>query len=96
MDYGNILQYFFVRDPKAIITLLEEQLKLKLKGTCSIFYHLGCGLLKDDKNIICMASKKYTEKMIDEYTHMFNKISPSKYKSPLEKGDHPELDIIDS
>ena len=32
---------FVVRDPKTIITLLEEKYKYKLKCTGSIFYHLG-------------------------------------------------------
>ena len=39
-----------------------------------------------------MAPKKYIEKMNDGYRNMFNKKPSSKYKSPLEKGDHPELD----
>ena len=39
-----------------------------------------------------MAPKKYIKKMIGGYTHMLNKKPSSKYKSPLEKGDHPDLD----
>ena len=31
--------------------------------------------------------------MIEGYKKMFNKKPSAKYKSPLEKEDHPELDI---
>ena len=42
-----------------------------------------------------MIPKKYIEKMIDGYTNICNKKPSSKYKSALEKGDHPEIDIIE-
>ena len=42
-----------------------------------------------------MDPKKYVEKTNDGYTHMFNKKPSSKYNSPLEKGDYPELDTTD-
>ena len=42
-----------------------------------------------------MAPKKHIEKMNDGYTNIFNKKPSSKYKSPLKKGDHPELDTTE-
>ena len=33
--------------------------------------------------------------MIDGYKHMFDKKPSTTYKSPLEKGYHPELDITE-
>ena len=33
--------------------------------------------------------------MFDGYTKMFDKKPSTKYKSPLEKGCHPELDITE-
>ena len=42
-----------------------------------------------------MAPKKYIEKMNNGYKNMFNKKPSSKYKSPLEKGDHPEVDTTE-
>ena len=56
---------FVVRDPKAIITLLDEKYNYKLKDTGSILYHLGCDLFRDDEDIVCMDPKKYTEKIND-------------------------------
>ena len=40
------------------------------------------------------APKKYIEKMLDNYQHLFGE-APRQVKSPLEKGDHPELDTSD-
>ena len=42
-----------------------------------------------------MAPRKYIDRMIDGYKNMFNEKPPSNYKSPLEKGDHPELNNIE-
>ena len=42
-----------------------------------------------------MAPKKYIEKMIGAYTHIFDKKLPSKYKPPLETWDYPELDTTE-
>ena len=40
-----------------------------------------------------MTPRKYIENLIDGYKNMFNeKKIPSNFKSPLEKGDPPELD----
>ena len=41
------------------------------------------------------APKKYIEKTIDGYTRIFNHKPSTKYKSPLEKGDHPDRDTIE-
>ena len=62
--WGYILVYvdnlhFVMRDSKAIITLLKEKYKYKLKGTCSISYHLGCDFFRDDEDVLCMTPKKY-------------------------------------
>jgi hypothetical protein len=39
-----------------------------------------------------MAPKKYIEKMMMGYKQMFGEKRSTKVHSPLEKGDHPELD----
>ena len=39
-----------------------------------------------------MAPCKYIDKMIDGYFNMFGEKPRTRYSSPLEKGDHPELD----
>jgi hypothetical protein len=42
--------------------------------------------------IVHMAPKKYIEKMMMGYEQMFGEKLSTKVHSPLEKGDHPELD----
>ena len=77
---------FFVREPKTIITLLEENYKYKLKGIGIISYSLGCDFFRDDQGILRMAPKKFIEKTISGFKHLFNKKLSIKYKSPLERG----------
>jgi len=55
------------RDPKAITTELEDKYKFKLKGTGPIEFHLGCDFFRDEDGILCMAPKKYIEKMVSTF-----------------------------
>jgi hypothetical protein len=79
------------RRPKKIVTHLEGVHKFKLKGTGPIHFHLGCDYFKDPEGLLCYGPKKYIRKLIDEYEREFGE-KPRSYSSPLEKGDHPELD----
>ena len=45
--------------------------------------------------MLCMAPKKYIEKMVANYEKLFGTKPMHNISSPLEKGDHPELDISD-
>ena len=72
--------------------VLETKHSFKLKGTGPIEFHLGCDFFRDEEGILCMAPKKYIEKMIMSYETMFGEKPSTKVHSPLEKGDHPELD----
>jgi hypothetical protein len=74
---------------------LEKKHKFKLKGTKTLAFHLGCAFFRDDKGILCMAPKQYIEKMMMGYEQMFGEKPLSKVHSPLEKGDHPELDTLE-
>jgi hypothetical protein len=65
------------------------QHKVKLKGTGTVAFHLGCNFFCDDKGILCMAPKKKVEKMTMGYKQMFGEKPSTKVHSPLEKGDPP-------
>ena len=80
------------KDPAAIIKCLEEVHNFKLKGSGKLDYHLGCNFFRDDDGVLCMGPKKYIERMIDNYVRMFGCKPKQNVSSPLEKGDHPELD----
>ena len=79
-------------DPQSIINQLETEHKLKLKGARLINYHLGCNFFQDKNNTLCMAAKKYVDKLINTYFRLFRSKPKTNISSPLEHGDHPELD----
>ena len=83
---------FVVRKPKEFVRELENKYKYRLKGTGSILFHLGCDFFRDEDGTLCIAPRKYIDRMIDRYKNMFGEKPRTCYKSPLEKGDHPELD----
>ena len=56
-------------------------------------FHLRYGFVRDRDNAIYMAPKKYINKRIDGYRNMFEEIPLTKFKSPIEKKEHPELDV---
>jgi hypothetical protein len=71
---------------------LEEQHQFKLMSTG---YHLGCNYFLDDNGTLCFGPRKYIEKMIEQYEWMFGSSRKEYTTSPLEKGDHPEIDTSD-
>ena len=79
-------------NPQAIIKLLTEKHKFKLKGTGSIAYHLGMDFYRDQDGTLCIAPKKYVEKLIDNFERLFGHKPTTNVTSPIEKGDHPETD----
>ncbi len=83
------------RDPKNITNELQSKYKFKLKGTGPISYHLGCGFYRDSTGTSCMAPKQYIDRMINAYEQLFGCKPKTTYSSPLEQGDHPELDTFD-
>ena len=79
------------KDPKAIVDVLLNDHKFKLKGTGEVSYHLGCDFYRDKDGVLCFAPRKYIEKMLANYERIYG-CEPKKSTSPLTKGDHPELD----
>jgi len=86
------------RNPQGIIDELSDGKKnsFKLKGTGPITFHLGCDYFRDETGTLCFGPKKYIERMICTYEQMFGcKPKQTGCSSPLEHGDHPELDTTD-
>ena len=54
--------------------------------------HLGCDFGRDDDGALHFAPRKCIEKMIDCHVNMIGSNPKLNVISPLEKGDHPELD----
>jgi hypothetical protein len=77
--------------PQELIDLLREKFKYKIKGEGPISYHLGCDYFRDEDGTLVQQPRKYIEKMMVDYKTMFGEL-PKEESSPLEQGDHPELD----
>jgi hypothetical protein len=52
---------------------------------------LGCDYFREKYGTLCYEPKKYIGKIVDQYEKMFG-YKPREYTSPLDKGDHPEVD----
>ena len=83
------------RDPKDIVDTLMNKCNFKLKGTGQISYHLGMDFFRDEEGVLCFAPKKYVQKMMDSHVRMCGSKPVQNVSSPLEHGDHPELDDSD-
>jgi Reverse transcriptase (RNA-dependent DNA polymerase) len=98
---GNLYEYIAVyvddlaiamKNPKELIDILEKQHKFKLKGTGPISFHLGMDFTRDEDNTLCISPIKYIDKLVKNYEKSFGMKPNTSVTSPLEKGDHPELD----
>jgi hypothetical protein len=79
------------RNPEEIVQTLQEIHGLKLKSVGQLTYHLGCNYFREKDGTLCYGPNKYIGKIVDQYEKMFGS-KPREYTSPLEKGDHPEVD----
>ena len=80
-------------DPQSLIDILtKEPYNFKLKGSGPITFHLGMDFERDPDGTLCLAPKKYIEKMISNYEKLFGCKPNQAVTSPIEKGDHPEMD----
>jgi hypothetical protein len=81
------------KDPQAIIDGLQAKPhSFKLKGTGPVEFHLGCDYWRDEDGTLCVGPRKYIDRMEAAYRTHFGSAPSQKVQSPLEKGDHPELD----
>ena len=99
-DKGDHYEYIAVyvddlliasKNPQAIIDALEA-VPFKLKGTGPIEFHLGCNFGREEDGTLYFGPQKYIERLAKQYLDMFGKTPRANMSSPLEKGDHPELD----
>jgi hypothetical protein len=100
-DRGDHYEYIAVyvddlaiasKDPQSIIDVFTSKYGFKLKGVGPLKFHLGCDFYRDEDGVLCMAPKKYIDRMVKAYERMFGEKPKQNVLSPLEKGDHPELD----
>ena len=80
-----------MENPAEFIEILKSEYKYKIKGDGPLEYHLGTNYERGTNGELVYHAKKYITRMYGMYEKMFGE-APRKYTSPLEKGDHPELD----
>jgi hypothetical protein len=78
--------------PGDVKQLSSAPYNFKLKGSGGLSFHLGCGFERDSDDVLCMNPSRYTNKMEDAYKQHFKESPNQKHRSPLVKGDPPELD----
>jgi len=81
-----------LKDPKDITDALTNCYGFKLKGTGPIKYHLGMTFCQNEHGLLEIMPRWYINKMVDTYERLFGMKPSTKPLSPLEKGDHPEID----
>ena len=82
------------KDPQKIIDALEaEPHKFKLKGTGPVTFHLGCNFERDDDGTLRMSPQSYIDRIEAQYIALFGEKPSTAVRGPLDKNDHPELDI---
>ena len=79
-------------DPAGFCKILKTKYNYKLKGDGPLRYHLGCDFERDPDGTLFYGPFKYIDKMMESYERLFGE-PPKGYSTPLEKNDHPELDL---
>jgi hypothetical protein len=101
-DAGDIWEYICIyvddlatclKDPKAFFDVLTgPKYNYKLKVVGPIKYHLGGDFGRDQDGRLSWGSKTYVKRMLKNYEQMSAE-PPKEYVTPLDKDDHPELDV---
>ena len=81
-----------MKDPQVLIDQLESApYYFKLKGSGPLNFHLVCGFHQDSAGTLYMDPGKYVYQIEKAYIQHFGIKPVQKYRSPLQKGDHSEL-----
>ena len=65
----------------------------KLKGVSFPKYHLGADFKRDKDGTLTYGAKTYVKRLVEDYKNIFREEPSKKYHAPLQKGDHPEIDL---
>ena len=85
-----------MEDPKGFVERMTKDHGLTFKaGTEPIKYHLGMEFIRDEDGTLGISARKYIDRMTANYKRLYGEPPSRKVHSPLEKGDHPELDTSD-
>ena len=80
------------KNPKVFFDTLQTVHGYNLAGIGEPSYHLGGDFYRDDDNTLAWGAHSYIKKMILTYEQLF-KEKPKEFSTPMQEGDHPELDL---
>jgi hypothetical protein len=80
-----------MKDPRLFFEGLRLR-KYKLKGVGDIHYHLGGDFYRDSDGTLAWGAKTYIKRIANQCEAIFG-APPKEYTSPIDKDDHPELDM---
>ena len=85
--------YMITKDPQSLLDqLMAPQYNFRLKGSGELVFHLGCGFNCDKTGTLYMDPMKYIDPMEKAYVQHFNTKPVQRHRSPLQEGNHLELD----
>jgi hypothetical protein len=82
-----------MKEPSTFFAELKVQ-KYKLKGVGEISYHLGGDFYRDPDGTLAWGAKTYCKRVVNQSESIFGE-PPKEYTSPIDKDDHPELDMTE-
>ena len=83
---------FALHNPQSFIDTVKSKYNFKIKEAGPLEFHLGADFFRDNEGTLCMAPQKYIERLVSSYEKMFGEKPSAKMFSPLERGDHSEID----
>jgi hypothetical protein len=84
-----------MKDPQFWIIKFENNLIFKLKESSPVEFNPCFDCEQDVDDTLCMAPKKYVQRMINGYVGKFGERKKKNVQSPINKDSQPELDTPD-
>jgi len=75
------------KDSKSITDLLQDKYQFMHMGTGATSFHLSCNFIRDEDATMCMPPRKYIEKLLGTYEHIFCSKPEQNVTHPVENGD---------
>ena len=77
-----------MENPDSFVDLLKAKYNFHFKGTGPLAFHLGIDFYRNQHGTLSKASRKYIERLTNNYECMFGEKPKMNVYSLLEKGNH--------
>ena len=91
---GVFVDDLIIASYRAMTLVKDIEQRYKLKGVGMPKYYLGADIdrITEPENVLVMGAKTYIKKAVEQIETLMKMTLPTRPTSPLEAGDHPELD----